>query len=118
MLGDLSGQIKIRRRGFAFVGVEQHREIVEVSREVLRRWRFGRAMRFRMERGCLRSMSSEKRRIAPNALDSDVPPLKTRVAVVPFGRPKRRFRHQQTQKSFSIIVSATPRPAPSLRTGR
>lgn len=49
--------------------------------------------------------------MAPNAFESDVPPLKTRVAVVPFGRPKRRLKVQQTQKSFSMIVSAMPRPA-------
>jgi hypothetical protein len=50
--------------------------------------------------------------MASNALESDVPPLKIRVAVVPFGRPNRRLKLQQTQKSFSMIVSATPRPAP------
>ncbi len=49
--------------------------------------------------------------MVPNALVSDVPPLKTRGAVAPLGRPNRRLKVQQTQKSFSMIVSATPRPA-------
>src|SRR3546814_20311402 len=57
-------------------------------------------------------MSSEKRRIAPNALERDVPPLKTKVAASFPCRPKSRFKVQQTQKSFSMIVSTTPRPAP------
>lgn len=57
-------------------------------------------------------MSSEKRRIAPNALDSDVPPLKTRAAASWRCRLNSRFNVQQTQKSFSMIVLATPRPAP------
>src|SRR3546814_4253474 len=57
-------------------------------------------------------MSSEKRRIAPNALERDVPPLKTKMAASFPCRPKSRFKVQQTQKSFSMIVSTTPRPAP------
>src|SRR5947208_8039114 len=57
-------------------------------------------------------MSSEKRRIAPNAFDKDVPPLKIRVGASLFGISKRRFRVQQTQKSFSMTVLATPRAAP------
>src|SRR4029077_983150 len=57
-------------------------------------------------------MSSEKRRIAPNAFDKDVPPLKIRVGASFFGISKRRFRVQQTQKSFSMTILATPRTAP------
>ncbi len=50
--------------------------------------------------------------MAPNALERDVPPLKTSVAVSFSCRPKRRFKVQQTQKSFSMIVLATPRTVP------
>src|SRR5258708_20603174 len=57
-------------------------------------------------------MSSEKRRIAPKALDKDVPPLKIRVGASSFCSSKRCFRVQQTQKSFSTMVLATPRAAP------
>src|SRR5260370_37171980 len=57
-------------------------------------------------------MSSEKRRIAPKALDKDVPPLKTKVGASSFCSSKRRFKVQQTQKSFSTMVLATPRAAP------
>src|SRR3546814_10443050 len=57
-------------------------------------------------------MSSEKRRIAPNALERDVPPLKTKMAASFPCRPKSRFKVQQTQKSFSMVLSTTPRPAP------
>jgi hypothetical protein len=57
-------------------------------------------------------MSSEKRRIAPNAFDKDVLPLKIRVGASFFGISKSRFRVQQTQKSFSMTVLATPRAAP------
>src|SRR3546814_20362331 len=57
-------------------------------------------------------MSSEKRRIAPNALERDVPPVRTKMAASFRCRPKSRFKVQQTQKSFSMIVSTTPRPSP------
>jgi len=57
-------------------------------------------------------MSSENRRIALKAFESEVPPLNTSEAVGPFGKLKMRRRVQQTQKSFSMMVFATPRPAP------
>src|SRR5260221_10541924 len=57
-------------------------------------------------------MSSEKRRIAPKGLDKDVPPLKIRVGASSFCSSKTCFRVQQTQKSFSTMVLATPRAAP------
>src|SRR5579885_2951762 len=60
-----------------------------------------------------KSMSSEKRRMAPYALDKEVPPLKTRLANSSPWSAKSRFRVQQTQKSFSMIVFATPRAAPA-----
>lgn len=41
-----------------------------------------------------------------------LPTIRLGLAVVPFGSPKTRLRVQQTQKSFSMIVSVTPRPAP------
>ena len=59
-------------------------------------------------------MSSEKRRIAPYALEREVPPLKTRVGASPFWSSNRRFKVQQTQKSFSMIMLGTPRKAPDL----
>lgn len=54
----------------------------------------------------MRSTSSEKRRIAPYAFDSDVPPLKTRCS--PKGEEKSAFRHQTTQTSFSRRCAGRP----------
>lgn len=47
-------------------------------------------------------------------LESDVPPLKTREAVSPFGKAKMRLSVQQTQKSFSMIVLAIPQGTAAL----
>ncbi|SNT00956.1 hypothetical protein SAMN05880556_11888 [Azospirillum sp. RU38E] len=50
---DLRQQIEIGNGGSALIRIEEHGEVVVVSREILRRRGLRRAMRLRMERGSL-----------------------------------------------------------------
>ena len=62
VLGYLRQKIEVAAGGLAVLGVEQHREIVEMSREILWGWRIRRAMRFCVQRGGLLPKGAPRRK--------------------------------------------------------